>query len=109
MTTTTTAAPDRASRKTRIGVVTSTRMAKTIVVRVDRLERHSRYPRTLRRSSKFLAHDEQGQAKLNDTVRIVETRPLSKRKRWRLVEVLRHGLAATETAPTTAEDGSKRA
>ena len=100
-----TAAPIRDHRKVRTGVVVSTSMMKTIVVRVDRLVQHSKYQRVVRRSSKFLAHDEQGQAKLNDVVRIEETRPLSKRKRWRLLDVVRHGVIADEHAPVAAAAG----
>ena len=98
------AAIERTRRKIRTGVVVSTSMTKTIVVRVDRLVQHPKYQRTVRRSSNFLAHDEQSKAKLNDVVSIVETRPLSKRKRWRLVDVLRHGVIADEHA-TAAEPG----
>ena len=63
-------------------------MDKTIVVRVDTLKSHTRYKKIVRRSTKFHAHDEQNQAKVGDTVRIVETRPLSKTKHWRLAEIL---------------------
>jgi small subunit ribosomal protein S17 len=64
-------------------------MQKTIAVRVERLERHARYGKYLRRHTTYKAHDEEGKAQLGDWVRIEETRPLSKTKRWRLVEVLR--------------------
>jgi small subunit ribosomal protein S17 len=63
-------------------------MDKTIVVRVDTVKSHMRYKKIVRRSTKFHAHDEQNQAKVGDTVRIVETRPLSKTKHWRLAEIL---------------------
>ena len=63
-------------------------MDKTIVVRVDTLKAHTRYKKIVRRSTKFHAHDEQNQANVGDTVRIVETRPLSKTKHWRLAEIL---------------------
>ena len=76
-------------RKVRTGIVTSDRMQKTIVVRMDRLGRHAEYGRVTRRSVSCKAHDEQQEARLGDTVRIVETRPLSKDKHWRLVEVLK--------------------
>ena len=78
----------RGNRKTMVGVVTSTAMQKTVAVSVDRLVQHPLYRKTRRRSSKFLAHDESGQCGLGDRVRIVETRPLSARKRWRVVEVI---------------------
>lgn len=70
------------------GVVTSASMQKTIVVKVTRLVEHRRYQRVVRVVKKFYAHDEQGEARKGDTVRIVETRPLSKLKRWRLAEVV---------------------
>jgi small subunit ribosomal protein S17 len=78
----------RGIRKSQVGVVISTAMQKTITVAVDRLVQHPLYKKTLRRTSKFLAHDEQGACKIGDRVRIVETRPLSARKRWRVKEVL---------------------
>src|ERR1700688_3112573 len=71
-----------------IGVVTSAKMQKTIVVRVTRQIQHKLYQRYIRVNKKFYAHDEQGEARPGDTVRIVETRPMSKLKRWRLAEVL---------------------
>ena len=75
-------------RKVREGLVASTGMDKTIVVRVVDRVRHPRYDKTVQRTSKFLAHDELNDARVGDRVRIRETRPLSKRKRWHLVEVL---------------------
>lgn len=78
----------RGIRKSQVGVVTGTAMQKTVTVAVDRLVQHSLYKKTLRRTSKFLAHDEQGACKVGDRVRIVETRPLSARKRWRVEKVL---------------------
>ena len=78
----------RGIRKSQVGVVISTAMQKTITVAVDRLVQHPLYKKTLRRTSNFLAHDEQGACKVGDRVRIVETRPLSARKRWRVKEVL---------------------
>ena len=63
-------------------------MDKTIVVKVDTIKAHPRYKKVVRRSTKFHAHDEQNQAKVGDVVRIVETRPLSKQKRWRLAEIV---------------------
>lgn len=81
------AAPER-RRLSKVGVVTAARMQKTIVVKVTRLVQHRQYRRVVRVSKKFYAHDEQGVARQGDTVRIVETRPMSKLKRWRLAEVL---------------------
>jgi small subunit ribosomal protein S17 len=78
----------RGRRQERRGVVVSSSMDKTIVVAVDTLKAHPKYKKVVRRSSKFHAHDEQNVAKVGDLVRIVETRPLSKTKNWRLAEVL---------------------
>src|SRR6266508_378333 len=77
----------RAHRSQRVGVVASDKMLKTVVVRVDRLVRHTKYRRYVRRTSKFMAHDELG-ATIGDKVRIVETRPMSARKRWRVIEIV---------------------
>jgi small subunit ribosomal protein S17 len=77
-------------RKTRVGVVTSDKMNKTIVVEVERRVPHPRFKKIVRRTSTFHAHDEKEEAKIGDKVRIMETRPLSKTKRWRLIEVLAH-------------------
>lgn len=81
------AAPER-RRQSKTGVVTSARMQKTIVVKVTRLVQHHMYKRVLRVSKKFYAHDEQNEARPGDTVRIVETRPMSRLKRWRLAEIV---------------------
>ncbi len=78
----------RRQRKELLGVVTSAKMQKTIVVRVTRRVQHRLYGRYVRVSKKFYAHDEQGKARPGDTVRIVSTRPMSKLKRWRLAEVV---------------------
>ena len=75
-------------RATKVGRVVSDKMTKTIVVEVERRVQEARYQRTIRRTSRVLAHDEQGKARVGDQVRIEETRPLSKSKRWRLREVL---------------------
>ena len=80
-------APNRGRRAEKIGVVASDKMEKTCVVRVDRLIKHPKYRRYVRRTSKFMAHNEKG-ATVGDKVRVVETRPLSAHKRWRVVEVL---------------------
>ena len=79
----------RGLRKERTGVVTSDKMDKTIVVTVERLARHKRYKKVIKISKKYYAHDENGTAKVGDEVLITETRPTSKLKRWRLVEVLK--------------------
>jgi small subunit ribosomal protein S17 len=78
----------RGIRHTQVGVVTSTAMHKTVTVAVDRLVQHPLYKKTLRKTSTFLAHDENGSCHVGDRVRIVETRPLSARKRWRVTEIL---------------------
>ena len=81
-------APSRAARKTRTGEVVSSSMNKTIVVRTVARVPHPKFGKIVKQMKKFYAHDEQNQAKPGDTVRIMETRPLSKLKRWRLVEVI---------------------
>ena len=78
----------RGRRQHKVGVVTSNKMQKTIVVKVTRLMQHPLYQRVVRVTKKFYAHDENGDARRGDTVRIVETRPMSKLKRWRLAEVI---------------------
>ena len=79
---------DRQPRQAKTGVVTSAKMQKTIVVKVTRLVKHRRYTRVVRVTKKFYAHDENREARAGDTVCIVETRPLSKLKRWRLAEIV---------------------
>ncbi|MBI4202880.1 MAG: 30S ribosomal protein S17 [Chloroflexi bacterium] len=76
------------TQKSRTGQVTSVKMQKTVIVSVVWRQRHPLYGKAVRRISKFYAHDEEGQCKLGDTVRIVGTRPLSKLKRWRIVEII---------------------
>ncbi|HZM87816.1 MAG TPA: 30S ribosomal protein S17 [Blastocatellia bacterium] len=80
-------APPRHRRQEKVGLVTSDKMQKTVVVRVERQVKHRKYKRYIRRRTKFMAHDEMG-AHIGDIVRIVETRPLSARKRWRVVEIV---------------------
>ncbi len=79
---------DRNRRKTRVGIVTSNKMDKTIVVTVEDFVRHSLYGKAVKVTKKFKAHDEQNECNIGDKVRIMETRPLSKDKRWRLVNVI---------------------
>jgi small subunit ribosomal protein S17 len=81
------AEPAKRRRQEKVGLVTSDKMEKTVVVRVERQVRHQKYKRYIRRRSKFMAHDELG-ARVGDTVRIIETRPLSARKRWRVIEIV---------------------
>ncbi len=75
-------------RQEKVGVVTSNRMQKTVVVTVERQIIHPLYKRVVRRSARFLAHDEKNACQVGDTVRIRETRPLSRRKRWRVIQVI---------------------
>ncbi|NCB42372.1 MAG: 30S ribosomal protein S17 [Clostridia bacterium] len=79
---------ERNTRKTKIGIVTSDKMDKTIVVGVVESVRHSLYGKSVKRTKKFKAHDENNECQSGDKVKIMETRPLSKDKRWRLVEIL---------------------
>ncbi len=81
-------------RKTRFGRVVSTKMDKTVVVTVETSRHHPLYKKTIRRAVKYKAHDEKNQCQLGDTVRIVETRPLSKDKRWRVAEIITKGEVA---------------
>ncbi len=78
----------RAARKERTGIVTSAKMQKSITVSIERQVKHPIYGKFVKKTSKLMAHDEQNDAREGDTVRIMETRPLSKNKRWRLVEVV---------------------
>ena len=86
-------------RKERVGEVTSTKMAKTLVVRVERRFPHPRFKKIVTEYNKFYAHDEKQEARVGDRVRIQETRPLSKLKRWRLVEIVERN---AEAAPAAA-------
>lgn len=79
---------ERNLRKERIGVIVSNKMDKSIVVQVTRREKHPIYGKFVKKSTKFIAHDEKNECNIGDTVRIMETRPLSKNKCWRLVEIV---------------------
>jgi small subunit ribosomal protein S17 len=79
---------ERNLRKQRIGVVTSNKMQKSVTVMVERKVKHPLYGKFVKNTTKFIAHDEKNDCNIGDTVRIMETRPLSKRKNWRLVEIL---------------------
>lgn len=81
-------AEERGNRKVRIGTVTSNKMEKTITVLVETVKQHPLYKKTVRTSKKYKAHDEGNEAKIGDVVRIMETRPLSKDKCWRLIEIV---------------------
>ena len=87
----------RGHRKERLGEVLSNKMSKTIVVRVERRFQHPKFKKVITRYRKFYAHDEKGEAKVGDRVRIQETRPLSKMKCWRLIEVIGRGAEAAAT------------
>ena len=90
--------PARGNRKERVGEVISNTMAKTIIVRVERRFPHAKFKKVVTGYKKFYAHDEKGEAKVGDRVRIEETRPLSKTKRWRLVEVVEKGSGVVPVA-----------
>ncbi len=92
------AAATRANRKERVGEVISNKMAKTIIVRVERRYPHPKFKKVVTGYKKFYAHDEKSEAKVGDRVRIEETRPLSKSKRWRLVEVVEKGTGVAPVA-----------
>ena len=79
---------ERNLRKERIGIVVNNKMNKSISVMVERKVMHPKYGKFVKRSTKFMAHDEKNECRMGDTVRIMETRPLSKNKRWRLVEII---------------------
>ena len=96
----------------KVGQVVSTKMTKTIVVEVSRRVSHPFYKRVVTRRKKFYAHDEESSAKLGDTVRIVESRPLSRLKRWRLDEIMRRAAQVSvepENIDVPASAGGKRA
>ncbi len=78
-------------RKTRVGRVLSDKMDKTVVVTVETLRHHPLYKKTIRRAVKYKAHDEKSECRLGDTVKIIETRPLSREKRWRIAEIITKG------------------
>jgi len=79
---------ERNERKSRVGVVVSDKMQKTIVVSIQELVQHKLYKKSVKRTVKFMAHDENNEAHIGDKVQIMETRPLSKHKRWRLVQIV---------------------
>ncbi len=81
-------------RKTRVGRVVSDKMDKTVVVTVETLKHHPLYKKTIRRAVKYKAHDEKNECRLGDTVKIIETRPLSREKRWRVAEIITKGEVA---------------
>ena len=101
----TTQTEKQSGRKTLVGQVTSTKMAKTIVVQVSRQKAHPLYLRVMTRSKKYYAHDEEQTAHVGDFVRIEETRPLSRLKRWKLQEILKRSKLAPELQESTEQIG----
>jgi small subunit ribosomal protein S17 len=89
-------------RQEKVGIVTGCKMQKTVTVTVNRQFSHPLYKKVVRRSKKFLAHDEKSECRVGDMVRIEETRPLSRRKRWRIVSVIARGVRVAEL-PESAE------
>ena len=98
-----TAGQAKRSRSAKIGVVASAKMNKSVVVRVERIVKHKVYKRYVRRSARFMAHDEHARCKVGDTVEIVESRPLSARKRWRVSRVVK-SIGAPATAAVKAAE-----
>ena len=96
-------------RKEKVGRVVSDKMDKTIVVSVERLSRHPLYKRVVRLTTKFKAHDERNEARIGDTVRIEESRPLSATKRWRMVEVIATASAGSTDAVVASEPATEEA
>jgi small subunit ribosomal protein S17 len=94
------------AKATKVGVVTSNKMNKTAVVAVERLVRHPLYKRAFKKTSTFMIHDEENRCKVGDRVRIAECRPLSKNKRWRLVEVLQSSQVEPEAPAEIAAAGT---
>ena len=95
-------------RNEKVGLVVSTKMQKTIVVEIEMRKAHPKYKRVMKSNKKFYAHDEQNSARVGDVVRIRETRPLSKLKRWNLEEIIRRSsLSSLEEKPVAAESATK--
>src|SRR6266481_214182 len=96
-------APHKSRRQQKVGRVVSNKMDKTIVVAVESLKKHRIYKRTYRQTKRFHAHDEQNTCQIGDVVRIEESRPLSKTKHWRLVEIIKRGSGIVPVAEVLAE------
>ena len=90
-------------RAKKVGVVTSDKMEKSVVVRVDRIVKHKLYKRYVKRTARFMAHDEQNRCQIGDTVEIIESRPLSARKRWRVTRIVRRATGAAQPEPAAGE------
>ncbi len=99
----------RSMRKEKVGRVVSDKMDKTIVVSVERLSRHPLYKRVIRLTTKFKAHDERNEARIGDTVRIVESRPLSATKRWRMTEIVQRGSEGAGEPVVAEEEATSEA
>ena len=97
----------KTNRKRRVGEVISDKMLKTVIVRIVTSSKHPKYNKVLKHANKFKAHDENGVAKMGDTVLIEETRPISKDKRWRIVEVLKKGQAVDLAVIDEPSSGSE--
>nr|AKQ02053.1 50S ribosomal protein L14, large subunit ribosomal protein L14 [uncultured Acidobacteria bacterium Rifle_16ft_4_minimus_33611] len=95
-------------KASKVGVVTSNKMDKTVVVAVERLVQHHLYQRTFKKTSTFMAHDEDNRCRIGDRVCIVESRPLSKRKHWRVTEIISSLAVFEEPAPEAAPPGNSR-
>jgi small subunit ribosomal protein S17 len=93
-------------KASKVGVVTSNKMNKTVVVAVERLVQHPMYRRTFKKTSTFMAHDEDNRCQIGDRVRIVESHPLSKRKHWRVTEIITKSAVFDETTPDIDAAGS---
>lgn len=108
------AAPARGDRASKVGIVVSDRMSKTAIVAVERMVRHPAYKRIVRRTSRFFAHDERNEAKAGDQVEIVETRPMSRNKRWRVARIIARApekardAAAVDSAAASRVKGKAR-
>ncbi len=96
-----------ALKKERVGIVVSNKMQKTIVVQIRRKAPHPLYRKVIEKATKFKVHDEKNEAKIGDRVRIVETRPLSKDKRWRLVEILSRGISGSSVEDIKEVESAK--
>ncbi|RLA84637.1 MAG: 30S ribosomal protein S17 [Deltaproteobacteria bacterium] len=100
---------ERGRRKMEVGVVVSDKMDKTVVVRVERFVQHPRYGKVMRRYTKFYAHDERNECKVGDKVLIIETRPLSRLKRWRVVKILEKAEEVLPSVPAEEVVGDDKA
>ncbi len=96
----------RGKRKTEVGTVISDKMDKTVVVRVERLVQHPKYKKYIKRYTKYKAHDEKNECRVGDKVLIIETRPLSKTKRWRVMQILEKAAEEVPVSHDSADDSA---